>query len=58
MRTLGVVLAGGASSRMGAPKWQLRLRDGQTLLARACEAMRNVCDEVVVLGKRLISDQE
>ncbi len=51
MNTAIIILAAGASSRMGAPK-QLLLVDGKTLIKRICEtAMETPCHPVVaVLG--------
>ena len=49
MKTLGVLLAGGAGTRLGAgqPKALVRLA-GVTLLERALVTLRACCDEVVV----------
>lgn len=47
MSILGVVLSGGASSRMGADKARL-LVDDQPLVARMVDALTPTCDEVVV----------
>lgn len=47
-RILGVVLAGGKSTRMGRCKSDLRHPGGGTYLERAVERMRSVCDEVAV----------
>jgi molybdopterin-guanine dinucleotide biosynthesis protein MobB len=44
---LGVVLAGGASSRFGTDKALVRL-DGERLLDRAVSVLRRVCPEIVV----------
>jgi molybdenum cofactor cytidylyltransferase len=51
-RVGAVVLAAGASSRMGETKQLLRLRDGKTLLARTLERVRasRVDEIVLVLG--------
>ena len=46
-RTIGVVLAGGASSRMGRDKALIEL-EGETLVAGAARRLREVCEEVVV----------
>lgn len=46
-RPVGVVLAGGASSRMGRDKALLEI-EGETLLARAARRLREVCDEVLI----------
>ena len=46
----GVVLAGGASRRMGRPKHELKLPDGRTMLEVVTEALREVCARVVVTG--------
>ena len=47
---LGVVLAGGLSSRFGSDK-ALAALDGQTLLARAVEALSAFCSTVVIAGR-------
>lgn len=46
----GVVLAGGASRRMGRPKHELKLPDGRTMLEAVAEALGEVCARVVVTG--------
>ncbi len=45
----GAVLAGGASRRMGRDKRWVHV-DGRPLLVRAVDALRELCDEVVVVG--------
>lgn len=45
----GFVLVGGKSSRMGTDKAFLEI-DGQTLLARATNVARTVCDRVAIVG--------
>jgi molybdopterin-guanine dinucleotide biosynthesis protein A len=47
----GAVLVGGASKRFGAPKALASFR-GETLAARAERLLGEVCDEVLVVGKR------
>jgi molybdenum cofactor guanylyltransferase len=48
----GLVLAGGLSSRMGRDKAGLRLSDGQTLLERAVDLLRQAgCGVVLVSGE-------
>lgn len=47
---LGAVLAGGRSSRFGSDKALAEL-DGQTLLARAVDALSGWCEYVVVMGR-------
>jgi len=47
---LGVVLAGGKSSRFGSDKALAEL-DGHTLLARAVDALSGWCEYVVVAGR-------
>lgn len=47
---VGVVLAGGASSRMGRDKATLEV-GGRTLAARAAERLARVCAEVVVADR-------
>jgi CTP:molybdopterin cytidylyltransferase MocA len=52
----GVLLAAGASTRMGGPKALVRLR-GQSFLVRGVRALWSVCDTVIVVlgadGKRV-----
>jgi len=50
VRTLGVVLAGGRSSRFGSDKAEARLF-GRTLLEHALEALRPQCEAVAVVGR-------
>jgi molybdopterin-guanine dinucleotide biosynthesis protein A len=45
----GLLLTGGASSRMGTAKATL-LRDGATLAARSARLLQRVCDPVVEIG--------
>lgn len=54
-RVVGVVLAGGASRRMGRDKARLEV-DGTTLAARAAERLGKVCAEVLLAdgGKRSV----
>ncbi len=47
---LGVVLAGGKSSRFGSDKALAEL-DGHTLIARAVDALSGWCEYVVVAGR-------
>lgn len=47
---LGVVLAGGRSTRFGSDKAMAEL-DGRTLLARAVDALSGWCEYVVVAGR-------
>lgn len=51
MRTLGVLVAGGAGARLGlgVPKALVRI-GGTTLLARAIATLASACDEVVVVA--------
>jgi molybdenum cofactor guanylyltransferase len=67
--TSGVVLAGGASRRMGEVDKRTVLVDGRPLLAAAVEALASVCDEVLiaagahdpppaVAGARVVHDRD
>jgi molybdopterin-guanine dinucleotide biosynthesis protein A len=47
----GFILAGGASSRMGADKSKLVL-DGQTFVERVATALSSVANTITVVGKR------
>ncbi|MBW8784218.1 MAG: molybdenum cofactor guanylyltransferase [Novosphingobium sp.] len=47
---LGVVLAGGQSSRFGSDKALAELR-GRTLIARAVDTLAGWCEHVVVVGR-------
>jgi molybdopterin-guanine dinucleotide biosynthesis protein A len=66
MGASGIVLAGGASRRMGRDKAWIEL-DGKPLVQRVIEALGQVCDEVIVvanerakfepLGVRIVGDE-
>ena len=47
----GVLLVGGASSRFGSPKALAQL-DGETFAERGRRMLAEVCEEVLVVGKR------
>ena len=47
----GVLLVGGASSRFGSPKALVQL-DGETFAERGRRMLAEVCEEVLVVGKR------
>ena len=49
MKVAGLILAAGASSRMGTPKALLHYR-GETFLARLRRIFESSCDEVFVVG--------
>lgn len=58
IRRSGVVLAGGRSSRMGAPKALLDL-GGEPMIRRVARALEAACDEIVlVLGAEACDDDE
>jgi molybdenum cofactor cytidylyltransferase len=50
MGVTGIVLAAGFSRRLGSPK-QLRMFEGETLLARAARIAREACDDVIVVTR-------
>ena len=50
MRVVAIVLAAGASSRLGRPKQDV-VYEGETLLARATRIAREVADEVIVVTR-------
>lgn len=50
MSTTGIILAGGASRRMGCDKATIEI-GGQRAIDRVVDAMRPVCDELVIAGK-------
>lgn len=66
MMASGIVLAGGASRRMGRDKAWVEL-NGQPLIVRVVNALRQVCDEIVIvansgapfvaLGARVVGDE-
>jgi molybdenum cofactor guanylyltransferase len=47
---LGAVLAGGMSTRFGSDKALARL-DGRSLLERAVDSLKAVCDAVIIAGR-------
>ena len=47
--TAGIVLAGGRSSRYGADKLAVAMRDGRSLLAWTAAAVAEACDPVLVV---------
>lgn len=50
VRTVGVILAGGRSSRMGTDKAEIRVGSA-TMLQHVAAALRDVADEVVIAGR-------
>jgi CTP:molybdopterin cytidylyltransferase MocA len=55
--TIGVLLAGGASSRMGRPKPLLRDESGRTFLAKLVRTLeQGGCDAVIVVGGKHVSE--
>ncbi|MCH8165181.1 MAG: molybdenum cofactor guanylyltransferase [Planctomycetes bacterium] len=46
----GAVLAGGRSRRMGRPKHALPLPDGRPMIEAVADVMKQVCQQVVVVG--------
>ena len=48
MSLAGIILAAGASRRMGSPK-ALLVYQGETFLARMCRIMKSACDPVIVV---------
>lgn len=55
-RITGVMLAGGRSSRFGRDKTKLSLieeESGLTLVSRTISLLREVCDNVVIVGQKL-----
>lgn len=57
MRVVAVVLAAGASTRLGTPKQDI-VFDGEPLLARADRMARAVADDVIVVTPALNSEAE
>ena len=54
--TVGVLLSGGASSRMGRPKALLRDRKGRTFLDRLVRTLRDGgCEQVIVVAGRHVA---
>jgi molybdopterin-guanine dinucleotide biosynthesis protein A len=47
----GAILVGGRSTRMGADKASLILRDGRTMLEHVATALRTICDRIVLVGE-------
>ncbi|HEV2405155.1 MAG TPA: NTP transferase domain-containing protein, partial [Ktedonobacterales bacterium] len=54
-QAMGVVLAGGASRRMGEEKARLMMR-GEPLLARVVRLLRLAFSEVIVVGPPSLAD--
>ena len=53
MRPEGVLLTGGASSRMGQDKAAIRF-DGEQLAVRIARSLDTVCDRVTIIGREPI----
>lgn len=51
MNTGGIVLAGGRSSRLGRDK-AVEMVAGRSLLQRAVAALRELCNDVIVVGRK------
>lgn len=50
MSTTGIILAGGASRRMGCDKATIEV-GGRRIIDRVIEGLRPICDEIVIAGK-------
>jgi molybdopterin-guanine dinucleotide biosynthesis protein A len=50
VRIAGGILAGGLSSRMGAPKEGIVLRDGRAMIEHVAEALRPLVEKLLVVG--------
>jgi molybdopterin-guanine dinucleotide biosynthesis protein A len=50
MNTTGIILAGGASRRMGCDKAKIEF-GGRRVIDRVIDAVKPVCDELVIAGK-------
>ncbi|MEM7227355.1 MAG: molybdenum cofactor guanylyltransferase [Planctomycetota bacterium] len=48
--TIGVILTGGASRRMGTPKQYLQLSTGQTMMARMFDILGACSDHIITAG--------
>ena len=46
----GAILCGGSSSRMGAPKHELKLPGGRTMIQTVVDTVEEVCRCIVILG--------
>lgn len=46
----GAILCGGSSSRMGAPKHDLKLPGGRTMILTVTDTVEEVCQRIVILG--------
>jgi molybdopterin-guanine dinucleotide biosynthesis protein A len=51
MQITGIILAGGQSSRMGTDKAMLQI-DGKTLLKRATEICKPICNEILLSSNK------
>ncbi len=50
-QTIGAVLNGGQSTRMGVLKEAIRLSDGRTMIEHVISPLKEVCGKVVTVGK-------
>lgn len=55
-RTLGVVLAGGAGTRVGGSDKGMLALNGEPVVARVVTALRPQCDEVLIVANRSQAD--
>ncbi|HEX6923531.1 MAG TPA: molybdenum cofactor guanylyltransferase [Bacillales bacterium] len=56
MKTVGVVLAGGASRRFGEPK-AFALHNGKYFYKRVCEALESHVDDIVIVARNEFEDR-